>query len=359
MILGLCGICMFVAVIGLQSLYENQRRQLAEASQAALLKSFAHDMGKVKYLTFSSDGSSLASAVENSLFPDSVFLWDTRSGQLIKTIDAGPSVLSLHFGNDPDLLIVGLKDNQGNQGGPHLWNIRSHQPVFDGGLASVHGTAISPDDQFLVACANRGTLNQSRPTSFKIWNLDSREQSYESIPDLGFLNAAFSPDGAKLAIRRRSIVELWDFPIGEQAAPTQTLDLRWFYPDVSHICFSSDGTHLAAASSYGMNLWNISSGTAKVLNELPAYASPHAIAFSHDRARILFGSEKRVWVIDWGQEKTLFEIQLDFDVTGVAISRDNQIVAAGGHKRIQMFDGRSGKLLRELQRQELPITARF
>ncbi len=353
-VLGLGGVLLFAAVGGLQSSYENQRRDLAQAKHAEQLKTVAHDKGEVKYLAFSPDGQSLTSAVEFSLFPDSVHLWNTQTGRLTKSIEAGAGVLSLQFGNGPDRLFVGLRNNEGNLGGPHLWDVKAHQTEFDGGLASVHDVAISPDGKFLVACANRGTWEKSQPTSFKIWNLDTGEPTYESLPNPGYVSAAFSPDGTWLATRRRSTVELWDFPISEGDVPTQVLDLGWFYSDVSQISFSADGKQIAAAASSGIKLWDVASGTGRELQVLPAHSPAHAIAFSHDRSRILFASEKSVWVIDWKKEEAVCGIQAAFDVTGVAISRDNNLIAVGGERRVQLFEDRTGAFLREFNRKMSP-----
>ena len=89
---------------------------------------------------------------------DSVHLWYVHAGSLVDTIEAGKLVCSLHFGCKPDQLIVGLDNKDGNLGRPHLWDTENHTRLFDGGLASVAGIAVSPDCKCLVGCAHRYTF---------------------------------------------------------------------------------------------------------------------------------------------------------------------------------------------------------
>jgi len=177
------------------------------------LKSVAHDRDAVKHLAFLPNGLSLATATEYCVFVDSVRLWDVDAGSFVDTIEAGKHVSSLNFGCNPDQLIVGLDNKDGNLGGPHLWGIKNHTRFFGGGLASVAGIALSPDCKYLVGCAHRGAWENARPASFVVWNIDTGEQVYGSEPHPGCFSAAFSSDGMTLAVRRLKMIEVWDFPV--------------------------------------------------------------------------------------------------------------------------------------------------
>jgi WD40 repeat protein len=354
--IGLAGIALFFSTLASRVVHDQHRRERAEVAQAEFLTTVAHDRGAVKYLAFSPDGQSLATATEDCVSVESVQLWDVDAGSLVDTIEAGKLVCSLNFGCKPDQLIVGLDNKNGNLGGPHLWGIKNHTRLFDGGLASVAGIAVSPDCKYLVGCAHRGTWENARPASFVVWDVDTGEQMYESEPHPGYVSAAFSVDGKALAVRRPKVIEVWDFPITPGDAPTELLDVGSFDDDVAQLSFSSDGAELAVSAAWGVKLWDISTGMSRELEVLDRFTQVQALAFSDDRSIIVIAKQSRiaqgsrVCVIDWATESVKYTVDAPFQVAGLAVSPDDKIIAVGGWQRVQLFDAESGEFLRELNR---------
>jgi hypothetical protein len=354
--IGLVGIALFLLTIALRTLHDQHRQVRAEAAHAEFLETVAHDGGAVKHLAFSRDGRSLATATEHSFFIDSVHLWDVHEGSLVDTIEAGKLVCSLHFGCKPDQLIVGLDNKDGNLGGPHLWDTKNHTRLFDGGLASVAGIAVSPDCKYLVGCAHRGTWESARPASFVVLDVDTGEQIYESEPHPGYVSAAFSLDGKALAVRRPKVIEVWGFPIKPGDASAELLNVGSFDGDVAQLSFSSDGAEVAVSASWGVKVWDISTGMSRELEVVDRFSRVQALAFSDDCSTILIAKGilttqgSRVSVIDWATESVKYTIDAPFQVAGLAVSPDNKTIAVGGKQRVQLFEAESGKFLRELNR---------
>src|SRR5262249_11853242 len=113
----------------------------------------------------------------------------------------------------------------------------------DGGV--VWDAAFSPDGKRLAACANKG---------IRIWDVASREtQATWPSDSRASTRLAFSPDGKRLATGgMEGMVELWDAAGGRRV---QTF--KGHFGSVSAMAFSPDGARLATGGADGaLRLWD-------------------------------------------------------------------------------------------------------
>lgn len=215
-----------------------------------------------------------------------------RPRKLILGKDRTPEALALN--RKGDLLAAGL-----TEGSIVLWNIAPDRdsPVEIQSLPAHEGSSVSAlafsQDGWTLASGSRG-----QDKRVKLWRRGTNSP-FEEIPEKidhgGPIEAlAFSPDGRLLAsLTPNRKVRVWDRQA--QADATSPLTLR----DVAiDIAFESK-VHLASLLRDGTTyIWNLSSGEAKLVNQLPGSVvaarrdGPFLAASLHSEDYVRLGSEK-------------------------------------------------------------------
>ena len=216
----------------------------------------AVDWGLVSSVSFSPDGSTLASGGADG----AVKLWDVATKTNIATLEAHKKgrTVSVSFSPDGETLATGAAD-----GAVKLWDVATktniatlegsklEDDVFSAAFSPT--VSFSPDGETLAA----GSLDDA-PTTVKLWDVASKT----NIATLGTREAvysvSFSPDGETLAVggRGRDTVQLWDV-----ASKTNIATLK-ATGTVYSVSFSPDGAILAAGSGNGVvQLWDVATKT--------------------------------------------------------------------------------------------------
>ena len=199
--------------------------------------------------------------------------------------------------------------------------------------------AWSPDNRYLAAAGERPETTVWDTTSFTSVSL-----SHKGIPQgmSGAVRAvAFSPDGRRLAIARRSFVGLWD-----TASWSQIEEASFDGGVVFGLAFSPDGDQLAVASNGQGQVWRVD-GLAPVAR----FAVPPAQYFENmtlafDRAgRFLAvgsGGSAAVWEIR-GTPVERVAIRHEGLIGTLAFSPDGSYVAAGGEGAASVYHVPTGR----------------
>ena len=216
--------------------------------------------GPVTALAFSADGLSLATAsLGEAKARPGVTIWDVASGRAIRTIDASPHpVMALAFSFDGGKLAAGGRES-GGPGSVTVWDTKSGDVLGSLDRAKlVMSLAFHPSgERIAVADFSQSTVH--------IWDLAAGTQITHPAPS-GVSYVEFSPDGKLLA----ALGYDGDVLLADARTGDEVLLLRASGPPAGgsahtpRLAFSADGSCiLANRSDPLLTLWDI--GPAAVL----------------------------------------------------------------------------------------------
>ena len=231
----------------------------------------------------SSDGTRLAVVSEDD---GTILLWDMETREIIATLERHENywINSVSFSPDGTRLASGAGSLDGTML-LLLWDVDSGELI-----ATLEGHAnywlrsetFSPDGTTLASRIGDGTI--------LLWDVDSGEliatlEGHAGGTWRGISALAFSPDGATLASGARDgTILLWDMETKEIIASLEG-HADW----VNSVSFSPNGTHLAAGSGNTILLWDVDSGDQ--ITTLEGHADwVNSVSFSPDGATLASGA---------------------------------------------------------------------
>ncbi|MCG9129423.1 T9SS type A sorting domain-containing protein [Candidatus Poribacteria bacterium] len=323
-----------------------------------------HKENRIRSITFSPDGKTLASGGE-----DELFLWDTLTGER-KLAIAGHSngCIGLTFSPDGNILATGsyeqinlwnlsLGTQQGmfyinefydrfetvafskdgnilvSQNGRyiHLWDIplNTHLGVLtvNGGInknssAFLAGLEFSPDGELL---AGGNEFN----TAVHIWYKGRTHIDAFIGHTAGVTSVKFSPNGTILASASNDkTVRIWDVSTGSNINT-----LNGHLDRVHCVDFNEDGSILASCSKdNSIILWDMSNGDSTVIQSIHR-EEVRKIAFSNDGKHLVScggweDNDVKVWDVNTGELVTTL-IGHSYGVHDIAFSPNGQTLASG------------------------------
>ena len=232
-------------------------------------------VGAVNAVAFSPDGRWLASCADDT----TVKLWDTITGQLIRTLEGHTDEASaLAISPDGTRLVSGSRD-----GALVLWNPTNGAKLTQlGPEPGVRAVAFSPNGRFIAA----GGGLDSQPGNISLWSAaDGGWQTDLSGHTLPVQALAFSPDGATLVsggLDGRMI--FWSPATGSELRTTNIgaglYSLAWA---------PSGSSVLAGLDDHSVQLWNPTSLAR--LQVFPGHADVvQSVAFTSDGTTAISGS---------------------------------------------------------------------
>lgn len=250
---------------------------------------------RVELVTFSSDGSLLASAEHQG-----IFIWDIKTREVRRIL----------YG--------------------HRFSEYDTEPMPATSLA------FSPDGGLLASSSwsQGGTPKKS----IIIWNPNTGEEIRSLAGSVGCRDVIFSPDGGKLISSCGKGIQIWNSKTGEQ--------LLTFYPElpVETIALDPQGKILATVDlnttggqageeSNAIKLWNLNTAGAQPLRTLKGHNRDiNKIAFTQDGQFLVSGSfisgeeaEGTIKIWDWQQGKSIRT--QGYDGESFSLSRDGKLIA--------------------------------
>ena len=235
-------------------------------SQAAILSGHSDF---VTSLTFSSDGTSLASGS----YDETIKLWDMQTGGVVKTFRRHSRVLSISFSIDHTMIASGFHDRT-----IWLWDIQTEGCLCVMQLQDrVDCVRFSPIDHQCLMSASGGKVQQ--------WDTSGQQIG----PTYNGFDVAFSPDGSQFVSCHRE-----DVVVQNVSSGAVVIKFYIAKSNTSSCCFSPDGKHIAAAADNTVYVWNITSSEPHPTNTLVghtgyisslAFSSPSSlISSSEDRS---------------------------------------------------------------------------
>ena len=326
---------------------ENDAIRVWDSESGDLLRTLPGHPERVRGLTISPDGRLIASSSTDGM----VRVWDYRAGQLLHTFTnhVGAWVRAVAFSPDGRRLVPAAYD-----GKLSVWEVESGKLLrtfpIEGRVADV---LFTPDGRFIV------TVSREAGTPW-IRFLDPETGRAMLTLDHSNLvaNIAISRDGRWLAsCRGQGIVRLWQLPEGRLARTFTTLDRE----TVLAVALSPDGRVLAAASGDGVTLWDAASGRA--LRQLAGHQETvETIAFKPDGTEIASGGSDasiRLWnVADGSLKRVISRRPPGVSIASVAFSQDGKLEALGtAHGLVRVWNTRTGNLVYDLAGHEGAVQA--
>ena len=304
---------------------------------------------EVNSVTFSPDGSMLASASEDNY----IRLWEVSTGRYIRYFwghtkkGSGDGVTSVVFSPDGQMLASGGRDYT-----VRLWNVATSELIrtLEEHQDVVNSVAFSPDGQMLVSGSNDSTI--------QLWKVSTGElvRTFEGHQHV-VNSVAFSPDGSMLVSGSYdNTIRLWEVTTGTH---TRT------FPGagkVTCVAFSPDGSMLASTSDT-VQLWKVSTGNPIHISadDLTEHVGDFtSVAFSLDGKTIAVGSygnygwrhEDTLSLWDVSTGRRIRTVKDETTVTNVVFSPDGEKIASTSGRAIELWSIPTGELIRTISGHE-------
>lgn len=226
----------------------------------------------ISYLTYSPDGSMLASGAQGWDGPnDSLILWDARTGRELQRFDGRLGALS------PDWTLVALTQREKSEGTTlTLSDLSSGEEIHSMNAESdIYAIVFSPDGKYVA-----GKMYSVFQDLFSLWSVETGRLE-RTLYD--WANFSYSPDGRFIAalVNAGADVENMELNIFDAVSfsriktLTKNADAIWY----TNPTFSPDSQILVASFSDHVTLWDTQ--TWKELVTLPV-SSPTGFTFSPD-----------------------------------------------------------------------------
>lgn len=291
-------------------------------SGTIVAKRFVAHTFQINAITFSPDGSQLASAS----WDGNVRLWDPATGKVLQTsTDPSSSALSLSFSPDGDFLVIGFA-----AGEISIVEVASGKELmrYTGRTNNVLSVAFSPNGAQFASADAGGNIRQ--------WDAVTGRELRQISGHTGPVNSIeFSPDGTQLISGSSdNSIRLWDIKTGQEIQ-----SFKGHSGAVTSVSFSPDGTKLASASEDGgIRFWEVDTGEElRIL--LGHFAPVFSVDFSPDGTQLVSGSiggHIIRWDVSTGRE--LESLQHEAHVFSVAVSPNANFLASAGRQTLKLWD---------------------
>ncbi|KAJ5917529.1 hypothetical protein N7466_011083 [Penicillium verhagenii] len=308
---------------------------IVEKSWSACLQTLEGHSDSVESITWSPDGSRLASGSRDK----TVRIWDPATGQSVSTLEGHSHwVRSIAWSPDGSRLASGSGDDT-----VRIWDPATGQSVstLEGHNGWVQSIAWSPDGSRLASGSSDKTVRIWDPaTGQSVGTLEGHNGWVQSI--------AWSPDGSRLASGScDKTVRIWD-PATGQSVSTLEGHSDW----VRSIAWSPDGSRLASGSDDNtVRIWDPATGQS--MSTLEGHSHwVRSIAWSPDGSRLASGSSDntvRIWHPATGQSTSTLEGH-NRSVQSIAWSPDGSRLASGsGDDTVRIWDPATGQSVSTLE----------
>ncbi len=297
----------------------------------ALVTNIAHSEG-VTALAVSPDGAEVVTAAGDN----SIRLWDTASGRLLRTLAEASSidVATIAYTPNGENLIAGGRD-----GGLRMWSVQTGRVVreFKGHDKAVRAVAVSPDGKRLVS--------GGEDKAVRVWDIATAALVHRIELDDDTLQAlAYLPDNRHVAAALNGKVVVLDVTTGERIRSMSNGQV--FGPNES-IAVSPQGDLIATGQFRRLDLWDVNDGLLRSVAQDDLDAQ--AVAFAPDGAHVITGGRSgdlRIWDARNGRAVAKLKTGADDFTRVLALMPDGRHLVAAGSYGARLWDTETGEQVR-------------
>ncbi|MCS7465207.1 protein kinase [Stieleria sp. ICT_E10.1] len=257
--------------------------------------------------------------------PESVFIWNAATGELVKRIRApGAGVPNVQFSSDGQFLVVGSDQGFATYRCDDFsqWSVIQTDPIFS--------LAVSADATRLITVNEVGAVH--------LWNLLTQRLiatlSHPGSPPLG--SAGFSPGGTRVFSSGAERLRIWNL-----AGTPERIVLHGHQRPVSCVAFHPAKAVLATGSQDGtVRFWDTQAGTE--LSKLPVGAAVKSVKFSPDGSLVAAVTSRSllVWQLSGnGNLNAILQLNRNGPAfNDIAFSTDGKWFASCGPEGIPVWE---------------------
>ena len=236
-----------------------------------LLKEFKAACGPITTACLNQHGTRLACGYRNGTVID----WNVKNGSELRRLDdSSDPVRCIQFDSKGNLLILA------GQSGVRYWDIQLNSVLQANTTLPVNGISLSPDGASALVIQKPGSAEQTaqrqhQPNATSNAQNAITDQSQRSTAAASFIwhtgtnkttaipqqvtSGQFGPDSSQLAtVTQDNRIQI--FSIGEDNNLQLEHDLKSTADPIQQICFSPDGSLLAAGAETNITLWDTTTG---------------------------------------------------------------------------------------------------
>ncbi|MBC8876711.1 MAG: serine/threonine protein kinase [Planctomycetes bacterium] len=299
----------------------------------------------VYYVAFSADGKTLAV----SDFRGNVELWDVGAGPQATTLLEGSSVLGdVTFSADGTMLATAAGPLAG-PGDVKLWDAASGtlRKNCEGEIGWVSSLAFAPDGTLLAAGSRDGMI--------AVWETGNGRMRFEfKEKTSGSVSCvAFSPDGGTIAFGGGTTAQLLDVATGQVQG-----SLTGHGGEVLDVAFAPSSKILATASAdHAVRFWD--AGTAGLVRTLEGHSGAvRSLAFAPSGQTLVTAADDKtvnLWDLAAGSPEIVIKPHAE-GVLAVAFASDEKTLATGGRDGcVKLWNAATGHELATLRGHVAPV----
>lgn len=258
---------------------------------------------------------------------ETITLWDVRTGAEVRSIQAPSPVTQVAFSSDGERIVSGGSEADASV---RIWDTHSGNLIrtLTGHEAAIRSVAFGPNGKRVVSAGKKG---------LRVWNAYTGALQFRSG---GANTVVFSPDGKRIAAGRQS----GEIAVFDAENGSQLLSIKEHREAVYGITYSPAGDRISSASwDDTVRVWDANTGREILILE-GHQGFVESVAFSPDGKRLVSGGrDKTVKVWDVNTNESRVFTDSTERINSVAWFPDSgQVVTGGLDGKIHVYDAMSG-----------------